>query len=748
MKKILLLFAFFTSLCASAQVKIGDNPTNVNSNAVFELESTNKGVLFPRVALSSTTSASPLSAFVAGMTVYNTATAGSGTTAVSPGLYYSDGTKWVVVDKAAYTGSTTVTLNGTSFERAALTGDVTAAANTNATTIAANAVNSAKIADGTVVTADLADNAVTSAKIVDATVANADLSTGTGGIYKGSGSLSGNTTVTMAANTLAFASTATTGTSHFTVDGTTLNVDAANNRVGIGTATPSAKLTSEEATINGRALNITGSGIERLFFVPEVGVAGFNGISSSGDTGMFFGNSSGSGVGTATSRGLVIAPWTSGESGLKITEAGNVGIGTTDPISALEIVNNASGNDGKDDFVISTFGSTSPGMAMFKSRGTKSSPANLVNGDSTGGISFGGRWNGTSYIWGPSAINSFYKGNGTTGLTELQFNTSFTSRMTIDEDGNVGIGNTAPNAPLQFSNSLVNRKLVLYEGTNNDHGFYGFGVNPAMLRYQVDATASNHVFFAATSATSSNELMRITGTGKVGIGTSAPTGKLHLSGDSTGSNWNNSSIYSTHTGTGGHTWAFGARPVGTNGDLSISDETDGQIRMILQGGTGNVGIGVGAPTTPLQVGGAVRVGTSTQTAAAAGAGAMRYNSTSGVMEYSNGTSWIQFGSTNYGAYGSIELGDIYGGGSPAAATVYLGYNVASASKPAGNKITVNFSTPMANANYHVSMILKGNYDAVTEPWITSRTTTGFTIQFTEFTGVGQTGTFEFIVFPR
>jgi len=64
------------------------------------------------------------------------------------------------------------------------------------------------------------------------------VSTGTGGIYKGSGSLAGNTTVAQNANTLDFTSTATTGTSHFTVDGSTLNVDAVNNRVGIGTPSP------------------------------------------------------------------------------------------------------------------------------------------------------------------------------------------------------------------------------------------------------------------------------------------------------------------------------------------------------------------------------------------------------------------------------------------------------------------------------------------------------------------------------
>ncbi len=74
-----------------AQIKIGDNPTTINANSVLEMESTNKGMLLPRLALSATTNVSPLSAHVAGMVVYNTATAGD----VLPGYYYNDGAKWI-----------------------------------------------------------------------------------------------------------------------------------------------------------------------------------------------------------------------------------------------------------------------------------------------------------------------------------------------------------------------------------------------------------------------------------------------------------------------------------------------------------------------------------------------------------------------------------------------------------------------------------------------------------------------------
>ena len=91
MKKIILTIVLTAGFIASAQVKIGDNVNTINASSILELESTTKGVLFPRVALTSTTAFAPLAAHVAGMTVYNTATAGD----VTPGMYTNDGTQWV-----------------------------------------------------------------------------------------------------------------------------------------------------------------------------------------------------------------------------------------------------------------------------------------------------------------------------------------------------------------------------------------------------------------------------------------------------------------------------------------------------------------------------------------------------------------------------------------------------------------------------------------------------------------------------
>ncbi|WP_294243672.1 hypothetical protein [uncultured Chryseobacterium sp.] len=58
-------------------------------------------------------------------------------------------------------------------------------------------------------------------------------------LYNSNGTLTGNRTVTQNSNTLGFTGTAVNA---FSVDGSTLSVDAANDRVGIGTASPANKL--------------------------------------------------------------------------------------------------------------------------------------------------------------------------------------------------------------------------------------------------------------------------------------------------------------------------------------------------------------------------------------------------------------------------------------------------------------------------------------------------------------------------
>ncbi|MGB3342531.1 MAG: hypothetical protein WBA61_01330 [Aequorivita sp.] len=97
----LILFSFN----GFAQVGIGT--TNPNANAKLDIVSTVAepgGLLLPRVALTATDNFAPLTAHVAGMTVYNTATT-TGVNMVTPGYYYNDGGQWVRIAAASVPSS-------------------------------------------------------------------------------------------------------------------------------------------------------------------------------------------------------------------------------------------------------------------------------------------------------------------------------------------------------------------------------------------------------------------------------------------------------------------------------------------------------------------------------------------------------------------------------------------------------------------------------------------------------------------
>jgi hypothetical protein len=92
---------------------VGIGTTAPHPAAILELQATDKGFLPTRVALSSATSWFPLvGASVDGMLVFNTATAGSGQNAVSPGYYYWYAGRWRRLTGNAYAGAIRGTLAG------------------------------------------------------------------------------------------------------------------------------------------------------------------------------------------------------------------------------------------------------------------------------------------------------------------------------------------------------------------------------------------------------------------------------------------------------------------------------------------------------------------------------------------------------------------------------------------------------------------------------------------------------------
>jgi hypothetical protein len=190
-------------------------------------------------------------------------------------------------------------------------------------------------------------------------------------------------------------------------------------------------------------------------------------------------------------------------------------------------------------------------------------------------------------------IDAQIASSGTGSAANLNLTSYGGSGITIaGNSGYLGIGVT-PNAPLQLASVTANRKVVLYDITNNDHEYYGLGINNNTLRYQTNSLLANHVFYAASSASSSLELMRIQGNGLVGINNANPVATLDVVGGIAASNISSGSIVintsgnlsikntanSTGLGTGGSLTVLGGGSIG--GDLYVGGavNTSSDIRL-------------------------------------------------------------------------------------------------------------------------------------------------------------------------
>jgi hypothetical protein len=121
---------------------------------------------------------------------------------------------------------------------------------------------------------------------------------------------------------------------------------------------------------------------------------------------------------------------------------------------------------------------------------------------------------------------------GNTDNFSLGFLTNNLDRITILNNGDVGIGTTTPSAVLTVTPNVSEAKITLRGDATNHIGF-GTGLN--QLNYHVSGTSTAHVhaFFGGGTNADGTELMRIQGDGNVGIGDSDPDAQLEIAGNGT-----------------------------------------------------------------------------------------------------------------------------------------------------------------------------------------------------------------------
>ncbi|NTW33369.1 MAG: hypothetical protein HGB12_12230 [Bacteroidetes bacterium] len=126
-------------------------------------------------------------------------------------------------------------------------------------------------------------------------------------------------------------------------------------------------------------------------------------------------------------------------------------------------------------------------------------------------------------ITGNVGTNSGTNFLGTIENNSLGFRTNNTNRMIIDSLGNVGIGTSKPEANLDVRHT-DGRGIYLkaiYGDLSGDAGIAMLNATPRVTGAILGGPTENLRFFT-DGITSSNERMRITGTGNVGIGTTSP----------------------------------------------------------------------------------------------------------------------------------------------------------------------------------------------------------------------------------
>ena len=292
-------------------------------------------------------------------------------------------------------------------------------------------------------------------------------------------------------------------------DGTWIDDGAGNlypatitNNVGIGTENPSTKL------------HVKDTGLTRVTLTSEaddknVDIACYNldglqavfGYNTTQDS-LDIDTRTTSGVTTFSRSGSVRAV---------IDGAGNVGIGTTSPQARLHVQGPAANS------LIAKFGANN---------GAPERALELNEFLSLGANSAGFQFNAPGV-------------SGTGGSAAISLATAGTDRLYVDYLGNVGIGTDAPEGPLEVktgaagTRTIVIDKSDLVDGGGQTDLFNRIrSKNGGGLGYLEIRSYATHF-----STNGNDQLMVLSNTGNVGIGTTNPAHKLDVNGDLNATNY-------------------------------------------------------------------------------------------------------------------------------------------------------------------------------------------------------------------